>query len=195
MGFCDARELSLDSVINKKTVIIGEILSGKTRVLARIVGEAVRRGLGRSLTILDFAPNYRSGGLEVGAPLLRYLSRGELRSVRKYLWDEGIRAPRLEGGDAGSILQLAEQNSRITTRMIQAYINEPTSMLVVNDLTIHIHAGDLELIASAIKKARTFIATAYHGTRLSREDDAGISNREREGLARVVRLVDMVCRV
>ncbi len=174
----------------KKTLIIGEIGSGKTKLIASVLRDAIQRVQPDDITVLDFAPAQISfRGLRVGGRIKDFLPDIKCRA---YQFSNSIRAPRLEGHDANEVWKLAEHNASLTSGYIRSYLTSPTPYLFVNDLTIHLHAGDLDMLLEAIRKSRTFVGNAYSGALLEVDRGAGVSKRERERLRKVEAVVDMV---
>ncbi len=159
-------------------LIYGETGTGKTsltRVMVRLLASLAPGGV----FIADFAPD-KAG---VGAPL------GPVEGV-VYRRPSGLRAPRLEsGGDCRVMMELARVNARLTEAVLMEYIENPLPALVVNDLTIHVHAGDGDLVYETMEKARVFVANAYYGSRL--RDDCGLSERERRFVEELAGRVDV----
>lgn len=152
-------------------LIVGETGSGKTALtwhiaslLAQLLGED-------ELVIADFAPS----SLGVGRPL------PPIPGSRLYR-PSGIRAPRLEsGGMCGEAWRLAKANAELTSDALERVSSDPGRVLVVNDATIHLHAGDPGLLFKAIKSHRIAVVNAYMGSRIA--DRCGISTRERLWIA------------
>jgi ATP-dependent exoDNAse (exonuclease V) alpha subunit len=92
---CVLEELRIGLLLGKRALIAGEVLTGKTRALARILAEILEKGLSNRVTVLDFAPNIKLGDKTIGAPLAVYLNEKQVGRLAKYLWDREIRAPRL----------------------------------------------------------------------------------------------------
>jgi len=162
-------------------LIVGEVRRGKTRVTEGLVRALVHLGLGHAVTVLDFAPNYRG----VGTPMSVEGAR-VLRPPRLY-------APRLMGRRCDEVWRFAELNARETTALLNAYIRSPTPVLVINDLTIHLHAGDPGLLYEAISRATLFIGNAYYGEEL--RDECGLWRRERRLVEELMERVDAVWRL
>lgn len=153
-------------------LITGEVGRGKSRLLAALV-DAVA-SLGVSVTVVDLAPE-RMG---VGAKLRRYLREGV-----RYLTDD-FRAPRLEAASPGEEAALAEENAGRAAALFRRYLEDPTPVLAVNDLTIYFHRGDPALFWEVFHAARLFMASAYEGVSL-RDRGSGITERERRLLEEV----------
>ena len=164
-------------------LIVGEVRRGKTRLttaIARILAPLLPQG---SVFVADFAPG--AGG--VGEPM-------EPPPGSVYRRPRGLRAPRLESrGDCGLAWRLARENAERTGRILEEYLSSPTPVLVVNDATIHLHAGDPGLLLDAVEAARVFVGNAYSGTAL--RDECGISEREESMLSLLASRVDFVFRL
>lgn len=180
--------LEVERILGKRVLVVGEAGTGKSLLLARALERLVESGLERDVTVIDMAP-YRHSG--VGGKL-RDVTEA-VRSVR-YLTDDRIAPPRLLGRDAGEVLELASRNAALIEPLLLEYLRSPTRILMVNDLTIYLHAGDPALIERAMETAETFVATCYEGVRLSEDKGSGLSKTERERLELLKRRADLVVR-
>jgi len=163
--------LDVEDVLYRRTLIVGDVGSGKTRLTARVLEKLVEKGFSDKITVIDMAPSARN----VGARLSAYT-----RAVEKvrYLFSENIRGPRLEGRDCREVLTIAESNRRIAEEYFEAFLQHPTEILIVNDITIYLHAGEVEKVFEVMEAARTFLANAYYGRTLSEDKGSGLSVRE-----------------
>ncbi len=161
-------------------LITGETGRGKTR-LTEVIALALAALAGpEALTVLDFAPGY--GG--VGRPM-------EPPRGARYLRPQGLRAPRLESrGDCGRAWSLARLNAELTSRALEWFLADPTPALVVNDATIHLHAGSMELLLRAINAARVAVVNAYKGEAL--RDECGLWEAERRAVEALEARADAV---
>jgi len=165
-----------------KLLIVGDVGRGKTTLTSRLV-DVLAGVCGReSITILDFAPDF----MGIGG---RIATSSSVRIIRP----EGIKAPRLMGRDCNTIWDLARLNRELTERAFREYLGSPTPILVINDLSIHFHAGELSIVVEAARMARLFIANSYYGTTLS--DNCGLSERERRLVEEMMKEVDYVWRL
>jgi len=129
------------------------------------------------------APTTISG---IGYRLSRYTA--SVSKIR-YLAPSEIRAPRLEGRTPEEVIQLAEFNRRALEPLLDLFRENPTKVLIVNDMTIYFHAGDPNKLADCALLAETFLANAYLGEKLSYDKDSGITKRERNALKYFVEYV------
>ncbi len=159
----------------RKMLALGESGSGKTRLMVSLLKEAAAIVEPEKITLLDFAPTARSvGGVGIG---------GKIADIHKgvhslHHCSPSIRAPRLEGRTREEVLSIAGQNASRTTRCLRAYLYSPTPVLFVNDLSLHLHAGDPNMLLDAISRSETFVGNAYQGSLLSNDRGSGVSERE-----------------
>lgn len=164
-----------------KMLIVGEIGAGKTRLTKMLVETLASLGLSKEITVIDMAPAYKG----VGLPL-------EVSGVR-VLRPEKLYAPRLMGRSCDEVWRYARLNETLTRPLLEKYLRDPTPILVINDLTIYLHAGDPSLLYRAVDTATLFIGNAYYGTRL--RDECGLWEREKRLVEDLMARVDMVCRL
>ena len=98
----------------------------------------------------------------------------------------------MEGGNKQNVMKLAEHNAQYTTKFIRMFLSSPTPYLFINDLTMHLHSGNIKLLSKAIQKSSTFIANAYSGSTLTQDHGSGISKQERELLEIVISIMDIL---
>ncbi len=165
-----------------KLLIVGDVRRGKTTLTCRLV-DALAQVCGKEkITVLDFAPDFGGVG-----------SRMRVSSDVRIIRPEGLKAPRLMGKDCNDVWELAKENREITEKAIKEFLSEPTPILVINDLSIYLHAGDLSLVVDAAEKAVLFIANSYYGSSL--HDECGLSLRERQLVDELMKKVDHVWRL
>jgi len=164
-----------------KILIVGEIGSGKTKLTEKLVNTLIRLGLDKMITVIDFAPSYRGIGLPLNVHGIRILK------------PKKIYAPRLMGKSCDEVWEYARRNAKLTEPLIKEYIERPTPILVINDLTLYLHAGDPKLLYKAIDLSTLFIGNAYYGLKL--KDECSLWQRERELVEELFRKVDVVWRL
>ncbi|NLC71313.1 MAG: hypothetical protein GX751_08145 [Desulfuromonadaceae bacterium] len=145
--------IHIENLLDRKTLVIGGIKSGKTRFACAFVEKVLAEREDR-VAVLDLAPDlYRGvGGKMVlpDHPRLRYLTT----------W---ITAPRLRGRDPAEVLELAEGNRRRIEMVLESYLASPAPILVINDVTLFLHAGSVERLMEVASTAATLLVNAYFG--------------------------------
>jgi cytidylate kinase len=184
-----SKDFSFNSFTGKKTLIVGDVGTGKTTITARLLDEAVSIGLRQSLVVLDLAPTVNISSKNIGHSLIEF-SRGTW-SV-KYVRPTDIRAPRLEGKNSKEVLRLAEANAIAIEPHLSTLFLQPSHTLFVNDLTIYLQAGEPRRILKLFNQVKTVVANAYQGESLRKDMGSGISRREEEALRIVEASVDQV---
>jgi GTPase SAR1 family protein len=178
--------LEIGKLLGRKTLIVGEAGTGKSHLLARILEKMVEALGPEEITVIDMAP-FRSSGI---GGKLRELTESVKRV--KYLTDDRIAPPRLAGRNATEVLKLAERNASLIRPLLLEFLKRPTRILLVNDLTIYLHAGDSSLLEEVLEAAETFVATCYEGELLSDDKGSGITAIERTRLNELRGRVDDV---
>lgn len=157
--------LDIKKFINKRTLIVGDVNSGKTQYTLSIIEEFLKNGI-NDIAIMDLAPETvkNIGGKMVPPdhPGILYVTTG-------------IAAPRLTGKDEEEIMMLARKNAESIETLFDEYLLKPRQHLFVNDVTLYLHAGTLERLNEILSTAATQIINAYRGTTLH---DNLLSRRE-----------------
>ncbi|RLE65969.1 MAG: hypothetical protein DRJ38_02845 [Thermoprotei archaeon] len=178
--------LKLKKILNKRILILGETGSGKTRLTIEIVKFLCSHGYSKDITIIDMAPERMHG---IGGRIKDFLTKP--LPVR-YLTPPNIYPPRTLGKNREEVIKYAYLNYMALKPIIAQFIKNSTRILVVNDLTIYLHAGPLEDILECFKCSETVIANAYYGTRLIDDHGSGISKREKELVKAIFTCMDWV---
>ncbi|MCF8033919.1 MAG: hypothetical protein K9K66_16700 [Desulfarculaceae bacterium] len=143
-------------LIGSLTLIAGEVNSGKTRLLARIMRAFAAEGMG-PLALMDLAPETIRG---VGGKL------GPLPGVELTVHAPPIAAPRLSGRTPEEVLALARQNAAAIEECFDAYLAAPALVLFVNDVSLYLQAGDPARLQAVLAATPTVVMNGYMGASL-----------------------------
>jgi len=168
-----------------KVLILGETGTGKTLLTAKLAAIAASKLGWENTTIIDMAPIGIPG---IGGRITRFLKARKAR----ILTPQKVYAPRLMGRSPSEVRMLAEANRRLIEPLLHCFLERPTLLLVVNDASIYLHAGDPSLLEKCVKKAEFFIGNAYSGSSLSEDKGAGITIRERLLVKRLAIYMDHI---
>jgi hypothetical protein len=180
------------SLLNQHTLIIGEAGTGKTLFTAFFLAKLLEQRTYplQSITILDFGPpkvlidnKWIGGRIEDYIALLspEFPKINAILQQIVVLPENGrlkVRAPRISSHSMDEIFQLCLENYQITSRALLYYLNEPTPVLIINDVSIYLHLGGIHLLLAAIKKSKTALINGYAGNILLNDHESGISARE-----------------
>jgi hypothetical protein len=176
-------------IIGAKSLILGEVGSGKTSLIAKIVQKLLLVIEPKEITIIDMAPEAIG---EIGGKISKYLS---LNSELKHLSPAKVYAPRAMGTTHTQVLEYAKRNKNALEPLLDEFLKKPTKVLVINDVTLYLHLGKLEKIINCMKLTETFLASAYYGVKLEEDYGAGISAREKRMVEKLATYVDHVVKL
>ncbi len=172
----------LDSLLNRQTVIAGDVNSGKTTLTTVILEQFVQAGYGQQIAVLDLSPDPVRG---IGGKL----SLGSDSPVL-YLTAH-ISAPRLMGKDAAHTLRLANENARAIEGLFEEFKGQRREILFVNDATLYLQSGNLALFLETLSMSSTRIINAYHGNTFA---DSELTRRERRLTDALIAVSDTLIR-
>ncbi len=174
---------SIKDIFREKIIITGDVGVGKTRLLAKMVDDVVKKqNKAKDIVVLDFAPNIPLD-YKIASSISNYCTM--LKST-KYIHPLGLTAPRLMSKSPKELIQSAKKNARIIKPLIEKTILNPPEALFIDDLTIYLQSGNPEIILELIRKVQTFASTAYKGNRLDNDKGTGITLNEKKNLDWVI---------
>ena len=171
---------NINHYMNRRTIIVGDINSGKTSQTLNILKLFLKAGHAGKIAILDLAPNNIQGiGGKMEPPLdepLLYLTTS-------------ILAPRLTGEDEYHTLKLAEKNATAIEKLFSKFYRQKREILFVNDVTLYFQAGDFERITKILDTTSTQIINAYYGHTFS---DSELTRHEKKLTEELMKLCDQI---
>ena len=180
--------ISFSRALGRRVLIIGDVGTGKTELTRRLLVEAAEEGYVSSITVMDMAPRATMiRGLSVGGVLVDPEDLGV-----RYLGLDDIKTPRLSAKNADELLRLADYNRTEIEELLEKFAADPTDILFINDISIYLQRGDLELLWSTLGKAETVVANGYMGERLKDDLGTGVSAREEEMMGKLADRMDVV---
>ena len=160
--------MGIHKFLGRKTLIVGDVNSGKTRYSLQILNAFLESGM------TDIAGKM----IPPESPGILYFSAD-------------ISAPRLTGRDKEEILNLARRNACTIERLLDAYLVQPRDILFINDITLYLHAGSIEKILTVIGLSSTAVINAYYGSTLS---NMPLSAEERICVEHLMNCLDRIIR-
>ena len=98
--------------------------------------------------------------------------------------------PRLNAKNKKDLLKFAHHNYKKTQSTLQEFYNNPTKILVINDISIHLHIGDPKDILKATELTETFFGNSYYGSSISKDFSKDFSLREKQNVETLVNELD-----
>lgn len=179
-------EIPFETVIGRKMLLIGDVRTGKTLATARLLDALLGYVKPEEITLIDLAPSGEGG---IGRRVEEYTS--SVQRIR-LLKPARLNTPRLTGRTAEEVLKLAEENIGVIEPVLREYLESPTEVLLVNDLSMALHAEPPPLVHECIRSCSTFIGNSYYGRRLADDRGSGLSDLERRNLENLLCLIDIV---
>ena len=180
-----------DELLGKKTLIMGDVGKGKTRLTRELLIEAVGKGYASQITVIDMAPKqFFIKGSAVGGKLLK---PGEFNVRRLDAGD--VKTPRLLARSPNELVELAEHNRRILERLLRKFKASPSRILFINDVSLYLQRGSFDLLWSTLEMAETAIVNGYYGEKLRDDLGTGLSERERRLMKNLATKVDILIRL
>ena len=177
-------------VMGRRILIIGDVDTGKTRLTARITKMLIDRGLSRDMTIIDFSPKLRHlRGSKIGGRISDFISIP--RGVR-LLCPAKVETPRASAKTPEELIELARMNAYRMANIIKKYFNKPSPILIMNDVSLYLQAGDPELLIKSVKRAETVVMNSYYGKTLLNDLGTGVSENEKRNVEKLFGEVDLI---
>jgi GTPase SAR1 family protein len=185
-----ALSISFPTVIEHSVLIIGDVGAGKTQLTVRLVEEAIAAGKREQLTIIDMAPTTRFvGSLKVGGQLRELAPH---LNVVRYLAPSRIETPRLSARSPKELQHLVTLNQQRIAPLLHTFLQTPSSILFINDVSLYLQSGSLTLVTHVIEAAETCIVNGYYGQSIQTKIEDPVSRVERALMDRLSERMDIV---
>jgi len=149
--------------LGKRTLIFGDVNSGKTTLTREVLGWMCGQGLAARIAVIDLAPDIPEGiaakkGLKgVGGKLIPPEGTGI-----PYL-SSSIAPPRLTARSEEGALRIACGNAARIEVLLEEYPGGERDILFINDISMYLQAGEVATVKLLLEKARTVVANGYYG--------------------------------
>ncbi len=184
------RVYSLSSLIHRRTLILGDVSAGKTALTVRLLKDVLRTTNPNEITVVDMAPEktvHRE--ITIGGRMTDMI---KVPMPIRVLQPTKVNAPRYSARDKQDLIRQVEENRIVIEDALDAYLNEPTPILFINDLSLYFQSGRWEKVFEAMNKSETFVANTYYGKHLENDLGTGVSAVERELVERIAKKVDII---
>ncbi|MGQ9543174.1 MAG: helicase HerA domain-containing protein [Candidatus Bathyarchaeia archaeon] len=189
----DLTRYTYRELTGKKTLIIGDVSTGKTVLTANLLKEALETEDPREITLLDMAPERTlHGGKVIGG---RITDLVKLPSTVRVLKPARIKPPRHSAKSRDELLRLVEENRIAIEEILNIYLDEATPTLFINDLSLYFQSGRWRKVFEAMGRSVTFIANAYYGETLKEDFGTGVSTVEKRLVTKLSRRIDVLIRL
>ncbi|MFA5181019.1 MAG: hypothetical protein WC405_06830 [Syntrophales bacterium] len=160
------REIRIEDYLGTKTLILGDVNTGKTYWTRGILAAMCRQGLGARMAIVDMAPEIpeniaRERGLPGAGGKLTPPEGQEVLYLGGH-----FAAPRLSSKTEEEALAKARQNRQDIASLFPRLPGQDRDILFVNDISMVLQAGRAEDLIPWLDGAATVVANGYWGEKL-----------------------------
>lgn len=182
---------SIDKCIGRQTLLYGETNTKKTYYTSKFVQFLIEsRNIDpKEISILDFAPplsfikNNKIGGK------IEDFYKNSVRCNNINFKGEII-PPRLKAINSRELYQNACKNYKKTYKILKLFKDNPTSILIINDISIYLHIGNKKPLIDSIRKSNTFFGNSYYGSSIKTDFITLFSLREKRLVEYLVKKID-----
>ncbi len=183
--------LDFDDFIGYHTVLYGEPNTRKTYYTAKFVQYLleIKKINPKEISILDFAPKLSTiNHIKIGGKIEDLFPQSI--KCNNITFEGEIIPPRLNANNKKELYDYASKNYEKTSFILTEFYQNPTSMLIINDISIHLHLGDKKRFINVIKTAETFFGNSYYGSSIKRNFAILFSLKEKKKVKYLIKNVD-----
>lgn len=189
MVFDDKIEFS--ALIGHHTFLYGETNTKKTYYTAKFVQYLIetRNFDPKDISILDFAPPQSIiNGIKIGGKINQYYQNAD--NCNNFYFEGDIIPPRLNAKNIKELYTNACKNFEKTFKILNSFNTKPTSILIINDISIYFHIGNKKLLLDSINKSNTFFGNSYFGSSIKTDFTTLFSLREKRLVEYLIKKIE-----
>lgn len=183
--------LYFDDLINHSTLLYGETNTYKTYQTSEFVKFLLEsKSISpKEISILDFAPHLMTTkNLKIGGKIEDFYEQSS--ACKNIIFKGEIIPPRLKSKNKKELYLYARENFEKTSEILNLFNDNPTPILIINDISLHLHVGSIKLLLNVINKSKTFFGNAYFGSSIKRGYATLFSLRERRKVKSLINKVE-----
>jgi len=172
--------LSYEEFIGHQTLLYGETNTKKTYYTAKFIQFIIEsKHLDpKEISILDFAPSQSIiNNIKIGGKIKDFYKNSI--KCNNFSFEGDIIPPRLKAKNIKELYDNACKNFKKTYMILNLFTENPTSILIINDISIYFHIGNKRLLLESIKKSNTFFGNSYYGSSIRSDFTTVFSRREK----------------
>ncbi|MFX1375389.1 MAG: hypothetical protein ACFFA0_06230 [Promethearchaeota archaeon] len=183
--------LDFDNLVNHHTLLYGEANTYKTFHTSEFVKFLLesKNIPPKEISILDFAPSLMTiKNLKIGGKIKDFYEKSD--TCKNIIFKGEIIPPRLKSRNKTELYQYARKNFKKTSEILVLFNENPTPVLIINDISIYLHIGSIKLLLNAINKSNTFFGNTYFGSSIKCGYATLFSLRERRKVKSLIKRVE-----
>ncbi|MFX1346288.1 MAG: hypothetical protein ACFFBC_10620 [Promethearchaeota archaeon] len=183
--------LNFNSLVGHHTLLYGETNTKKTFYTSKFIQFLVesKNISPNDISILDFAPPSTTiNNLQIGGKVQDFYEK--CNSCKNILFKGEIIPPRLNSNNKTELYHIAYENYKKTSEILDFYKNNPTPVLIINDISIYLHIGNVKPLLEVINRSNTFFGNSYYGSSITRNYATLFSLREKRQIEYLIKKVE-----
>jgi len=184
-------KVNFNDFIGHHTLIYGETDTKKTYYTANLVQFLVEieKINPKEISILDFAPKLKIiNNLKIGGKVQDFYKNSIV--CNNILFEGEIVPARLKATNKKDLYDNACKNFKKTSKILTIFNSNPTSILIINDISIYLHLGNKNFLLKTIEKVNTFFGNTYYGESISRNFATLFSLNERRKVEFLIKRIE-----
>jgi len=168
------------SLFDHHTLLYGETDTKKTYYTAKFIQFLIesRHIDPKEISILDFAPPQSIiNNIKIGGKIKDFYK--DSIKCNNFSFEGEIIPPRLKAKNIKELYDNTCKNFKKTYTILNLFTENPTSILIINDISIYFHIGNKRLLLESIKKSNTFFGNSYYGSSIKSDFTILFSRREK----------------
>jgi len=183
--------LTFNDFIGHHVLLYGEANTKKTYYTSKFIQFLVesKKVFPNDISILDFAPPLSTiNNLKIGGKIQDFYENST--TCKNILFKGEIIPPRLNSSNKAELYQNACENFKKTSEILHLFKKDSTPILIINDISIYLHIGNIKLLLEAINKSNTFFGNSYYGSSIKRDYATLFSLREKRQVECLIKKVE-----
>ncbi|MFW9826941.1 MAG: hypothetical protein ACFFEY_04895 [Candidatus Thorarchaeota archaeon] len=183
--------LNFDELIGYKTILYGDTNTRKTFYTSKFIQYLIelKNIQPKEISILDFAPpSLKIKDLKIGGKIEDFYEHSI--NCNNIYFKGDIIPPRLKAINKKELYENACKNYKKTSKILHKFTENPTSILIINDISIYLHIGSKNLLLDSIKKPTTFFGNTYYGSSIKSNFTSLFSLREKRLIEYLIKRMD-----
>ncbi|MFX1488980.1 MAG: hypothetical protein ACFFBI_07525 [Promethearchaeota archaeon] len=188
------KDLDFDEFIGQHILLYGDTNTNKTYLTAKFIRFLLESEnlTPKDISILDFAPKLTIiNNLKIGGKIQDFYENSKKCNNIKFQGE--IIPPRLTSSNINDLYLKAYKNFMKTSAILQIFKDNPSPILIINDISIHLHLGSIKLLLEIISKADTFFGNSYYGSSIKRDFATRFSLLEKRKVEYLIKKLDKSC--
>jgi len=183
--------IDYSSLIDHHTLLYGETNTKKTYYTAKFIQFLIESKHidPKEISILDFAPpQCIIKNVKIGGKIKDFYK--DSVKCNNFSFEGEIIPPRLNARNIKELYENACKNYKITFKILNLFNENPTSILIINDISIFLHIGNKKLLLDSIQKSHTFLGNSYYGSSIKTDFTNIFSLREKRLVEYLVKKIE-----